>query len=210
MADWSPAQVIELKHRRASGLTASQIGRAMGFTRNAILGKLYRLSEPPSARNRVMGQYRAVDVVERKRIILEVQAGGGTVRDAALRLGLRIDSTHDTAKRLGCPFPRLTRAPKITASKPRKSVKGVRQPGWSPPVVDEIAVYEALRRADGAMRFVDAPFVGRCKWFLDGEHGVHGLTCAAKITPGATYCSNHYAVSRVPVPVRRRFVQAAE
>lgn len=56
MSEWSDERVLKLKSLWTAGLSASQIARALGgVTRNAVIGKLYRLGlvgrkpSPPKA-----------------------------------------------------------------------------------------------------------------------------------------------------------------
>jgi hypothetical protein len=61
-ARWTEARVVELRRRLAEGETASEIGAAMGLTRNAVLGKAHRLglcaSDPAVARARQVAGVR--------------------------------------------------------------------------------------------------------------------------------------------------------
>ena len=43
ISPWTPERIAQLRALAASGLTASQVGRAMGVSRNTIIGKAWRL-----------------------------------------------------------------------------------------------------------------------------------------------------------------------
>jgi len=49
-SDWNEDQIETLKRLWANGLSAAQIGAAMGITRNAVLGKRKRLGLPERLR----------------------------------------------------------------------------------------------------------------------------------------------------------------
>jgi hypothetical protein len=75
--------------------------------------------------------------------------------------------------------------------------------------VDALA-YEAERRSNGAMTFIDIrnKTHGFCKWFLHGEHGANGLQCCARVPVGTAYCDHHRERSTAPNYSRR--LEAAE
>lgn len=52
---WSGDKIEMLKDLRAGGLSCGQIGRAMGVSRNAVIGKMTRLNLP---RHSVIGEVR--------------------------------------------------------------------------------------------------------------------------------------------------------
>lgn len=43
--DWSQEQVATLKKLKAEGKSATQIGKVLGCSRNAVIGKLHRISK---------------------------------------------------------------------------------------------------------------------------------------------------------------------
>jgi GcrA cell cycle regulator len=53
--EWTPERVAELTRLWATGLSASEIGRKLGITKNAVVGKVRRLDlamrrQPPAAK----------------------------------------------------------------------------------------------------------------------------------------------------------------
>lgn len=51
---WSPDRLEQMLHLRRSGMSAKQIGEALGITRNSVIGKLHRMGDeaptaPPSS-----------------------------------------------------------------------------------------------------------------------------------------------------------------
>ena len=174
---WTPAQMDELRQHWAAGKSATMIGKAMGRSRNSIIGKVHRMRLPG-----------------RKTLERAPLVNGWHWRQKALQ-GPR--------KPAGGPKPK--RAPRD-----RKSIKGVSQPPWRAPMIDETAAYEAERRANGAMSFMAMPYDRMpflCHWPLTGEEGAHGIWCCEPIPRGATYCGHHWALGRTPL---RRKLEAAE
>lgn len=54
---WTDTAVAELRRLNADGLSASQVGKRLGCSRNAVIGKLHRIgirSERPASRPRVI------------------------------------------------------------------------------------------------------------------------------------------------------------
>jgi hypothetical protein len=222
MSAWTQDELATLTRLWTAGIIAREIMADLpGRSRSSILGQVNRMGMTGRARKVPPPRpfVSRVDNDHRIAVILDVQRHGGTSRDAALRLGLRPDTARKAALRLGVPFGTETRskAPRKPHSgrkpKPapmdRKSVKGVhqapmRRKGPNP----EIAEYEAQRRADGALRFIDAPMAGRCKAFLHAESGAYGLTCAASIPIGASWCPEHRRI--VFNTSHPSFVEAAE
>jgi hypothetical protein len=49
---WTPEQVVELLRRYGVGENSRVIGAAMGFTRNAVIGKLDRLRRKRTRKKR--------------------------------------------------------------------------------------------------------------------------------------------------------------
>ena len=61
ISPWTPERIAQLRALAASGLTASQVGRRMGVSRNAICGKAWR-------EEIVWGRIANRDVIRPKRI----------------------------------------------------------------------------------------------------------------------------------------------
>ena len=232
---WTTEQQAYLRKAWADGMSANIIADATGRTRNAIIGKVHRMGlpgrktlvrRPPVSgwhlhrRARPKGHKQWVDWALRRRVIAEIQARDGTAADAAQRLGMTVEAVLKASAKLGMRFPPRNgyalyghRKPgggpkRKRAPRDRKSVKGVSQAPWRAPVAEETSAYEAKRRAGGAMRFIDTPNAGRCKWFLADESGKDGLQCCASIPAGSPYCPHHRALAYRPYTSRR--LEAAE
>jgi hypothetical protein len=219
---WTPEQMAVLRKLWAAGLSATAIMPRLGhaFSRNAILGKVDRMKLPKRMTTKTvgLGYWNKIDEAEterRKKIVAMVRSNGGTARHLANALRITVKHARFIAAKCGMPFGRPTgRAGgrKATgAPKDRKSIRGVSQPGWRVPVAVDALAYEAERRSNGAMTFVDIrnKTHGFCKWFLHGEAGKDGLQCCKRIPAGSPYCDHHRERGTTPYQPRQ-IRQAAE
>ena len=230
---WTDEQMAALRKHWAEGLSAALIAEAMGVTRNSVIGKVHRMRLPPRTtldrKPAVSGWhlYRQrhgalprkelprADWGKRRELLAEIHSRKGTVHEAAAAFGVSVNHTYAIATQCGMPFvgparPAGGQKPK-RAPRDRKSIKGVSQAPWRPPVAVDALTYEAERRSNGAMRFIDMPNARMsflCHWPLAGEEGAHGIWCCAPIAAGAVYCAHHRA--RGSTPYRSRKLEAAE
>lgn len=213
---WTDERVETAKRMRADGYSASQIARALGggVTRNATLGKLYRLGvltiAKPSAPGARPTVPRGGDLAnlangwpaDRTARLKQLWADGLPPAEIARTLG---DVTYSAvvrkARRLGLSFKpvepaeRPPREPTLTPRTLRMTGKGVM-------IVEPQEQHEprAGIRADAWM-----PLEGRepkplggpgCKWPIDGFEDP--MCCGAPKPDGQPYCPVHAARAQAP------------
>ena len=220
-SDWTEDRIAKLKalwhDGKSAGVIAAEMSHMYGcsISRNSIIGKVKRMGldgrkttkSRPGARSQ---STTPVDWDERRLVILDVQAHSGTYADAGKRLGIAPETARQNAHKLGIPFAPHTNAPsgqRASVSLPRqpRPPRAARQAPKARVAHPEVAAYEAERRANGAMTFIDNPSVGHCKMFLAGESGPYGIQCAAS-TSGVldSWCQHHNAIVSVPAPGREQ------
>lgn len=68
---WTEVRIAEMLSLKGAGYSASEIGRAIGTTRNAVLGKLHRMQHPPAKRDACIVRPK----VSRKQFHLKLAVG---------------------------------------------------------------------------------------------------------------------------------------
>ena len=176
--EWSEETIAQLRALWAEGHSTAEIGRRMGISKNAVVGKAHRLSlsSRPSPIRR--GE------------------GGPSRRAAARRV------SGPTLPPLRTAMTALPAArPAIAA--PRASVSD--QPGAAQ-AAQPRPVAEPVSRP--ALRPVPPPRTGSlrpqpCCWPI-GEPGTRSFRfCDAEATPGKPYCAEHVQLAYVRVKDRR-------
>jgi hypothetical protein len=164
-----------------------------------------------------LGYWNKIDEAEterRKKIVAMVRSNGGTARHLANALRITVKHARYIAAKFGMPFGRPTgraggRKPKV-ASPYLISSSAAGRALYGLTGLDETVSYELRRRAMGALPFIARMGVeDRCKWPLEGESGMHMMTCCTKIPYGSTYCDHHRAIGTTPL-AGRRLLEAAE
>jgi len=205
---WTPERIAELK-RLSRKRTPDEIAKAMGVSKNTIIGKLYRLREGPPPGPTKLSE------AEKHAIILDVQLHGGTASAAAVRLGCRADSARKLAVRIGLSFPARNAGTKgqrwrVSTPKPKPGTRD-RKPA-------NPAQRGALRRTEapppkgaiGLMELRDATVFrpGTCKWPVNDGHPF--LFCGHETSLGKVYCGYHQCIAFAPRHRAERFCEAAE
>lgn len=220
MADqvWTPEQMAELRKLWQDGYSASIIGMKLGFSRNAVIGKVHRMRLPDrkTLTSLSYGYRKRLDAAEqeqRRKAVAEGHAKGWNARHLAQVLRVTVKHARNIARAHGMPFGQ----PTGRSGGGRAKQAGPYLISFNAAVgaphgrvdADDAVTYEIKRRAMGALPFIAR--LGRedrCKWPLDGESGMHMMTCCAKIPYGSTYCGHHRLIGTSTPPSRR--LEAAE
>jgi len=193
---WTDEATDRLRKMVGIGMTAAEIGGALGVTRCAVIGKVSRLGlklgivERPTR----SGEFEWTAEADAK--LREWWLAGLSVAEIAQRFGVRHRaSVSARAHRLKLP-KRSTTGQSMAAVTLNQAQVSVVQPGRvtahkppSPPVVTELAPPPPA----GAIAFLDARF-GQCRWPLWSDTArlpleqkfFCGAPCGAK-----SYCAKH-------------------
>src|SRR4051794_26086720 len=76
---WTVERIADLERLHASGLSASAIGGIIGFSRNAVIGKIHRMNLAPP---RIRVSQPRTETVSRKHTIKRLHAVNGNRRVA--------------------------------------------------------------------------------------------------------------------------------
>lgn len=204
--DWTDAVILSLRALWDEGLSTAEIGRRLGVTKNAVVGKAHRLVLP--ARPSPIRRGVASAVAPRR-------ATGPTLPsmelpDVALPAGERV-ADHEcsaavvrsmdvVAAQAVVPVAQVTVAP---APVVQAMVVPARE---EPKLVAATAPRPAAARATPALRSVAAPRrlrVVACCWPI-GEPGTRSFRfCDAESMAGKPYCESHAQLAYVKVRDRR-------
>lgn len=199
--EWSEEVITQLRALWADGLSTAEIGRRLGVTKNAIVGKAHRLdlAARPSPIRRdpdaEPARRAAVRRVEGPTLPPLPSAGPGTA-----------GAVPGTAQSVARPeAPIAPRPAAVQAPEPRPVAQVVR-PAAPPPPRPVMAPQRPVIAPPP--RPVSAPIrpsgrVVTCCWPL-GEPGTRDFRfCDAASEPGRPYCEEHVKVAYVRVRDRR-------
>ncbi len=178
--DWTDEAIARLRSLWAEGHSTAEIGRRLGISKNAVVGKAHRLlldARPSPIRRAAPGEAPRQPVI--RRVV------GPTL--AAMQAVVVPDATVPPVAETPAPVP--LPAPAIPAP-------------WVPPTPSLVVtpppapVLRAVSRAPGG-RLV------ACCWPI-GEPGTRSFRfCDDESLPGKPYCSTHAALAYVRVRDRR-------
>jgi GcrA cell cycle regulator len=170
--DWTPESIADLRAHWSSGLSTAEIGRRMGISKNAVIGKARRLGLPareapaniasPKSRGMVS---RPAARSNRELPVSDTRAASPSRRPAATSSGALSSAVERRVSSL--PVENLPGA--VVAAPPRRVFSGT----------ECQYLYGNDRRA---YRFCDAPCVAR-------DNGAP-----------SPYCADHYALCLIPLP----------
>lgn len=202
--DWTADAIDRLRALWAEGLSTAEIGRRMGVSKNAVVGKAHRLnlSARPSPIRRDAeagavpphGAATPAATVRRvpsaPRVAPPAQAAGGTAMAA-----IPAATTGASPSAVGSPGPVAAAAPLAAAPPPaRPPAPPVAAPAPAAAAVPP-AVVRPFPRLGGAKR--------SCCWPI-GEPGTADFRfCTAESITGKPYCPEHAAVAYVKARDRR-------
>ena len=174
--DWTDETIVRLRTLWDEGHSTAEIGRRLGVTKNAVVGKAHRLNLParPSPIRRASG-----GLAPARRTAVRRVSGPTLPALASAALGLRAESGRSESGRSD------------SARAGSSRVELVREPVRVP----------ALRAVPPAQR--PAGRVSACCWPI-GEPGTPSFRfCSDGALHGKPYCSEHAALAYVRVRDRR-------
>lgn len=183
--EWTDQIIGQLRALWAEGLSTAEIGRRMGVSKNAVVGKAHRLSLPPRPS--------------------PIRRDGPALRRTAA-LPRAVGSTLPPLTPASQPVPAPVAA---MAARPAESPVPVaaRAPMAQDPV-RPAPVPEVERRPAPPLRAVSAPRgasgrITTCCWPI-GEPGTPAFRfCDAEAAPSKPYCAEHAQLAYVKVRDRR-------
>ena len=182
--EWNEEAIARLRLLWAEGLSTAEIGRRMGISKNAVVGKAHRLLLAP----RPSPIRRDADAGRASRAAAPRRVTGPTLPSLAVAPAM-------------APAPRPDQVAKLPPAAPAVPGLPVRPP---PPMVT--ALPEPLARS---LRPISAPAHGdrrrpvACCWPI-GEPGTRSFRfCDAESLGGKPYCAAHAALAYVKVRDRR-------
>jgi GcrA cell cycle regulator len=220
--DWTDAVILSLRALWDEGLSTAEIGRRLGVTKNAVVGKAHRLELParPSPIRRGVGPAAPRRATGPTLPSMEQPDAPPPLPDQGERAGNRL-APHAAARpdnaapppapdlavaapRVAAPIAALPVAPAAT----RPAVATA--PAGDAPRSEPVAPPEAPRlvpvRAAAAPRPVSSPRRTRvvaCCWPI-GEPGTRSFRfCDAESMAGKPYCDTHAQLAYVKVRDRR-------
>jgi len=166
MSDWTDERITRLKVLWTEGLSASQIaGQLGGVTRNAVIGKVHRLS--------LSGRAKPVSSNPRPRKVRSLSPSYLARRERPQATGGGIGA--NISRGVGKAFAKRN-APKIVADLRAKPPKPATEPACRP-----------IRLMKLKMR--------SCRWPVKEETGRRQLFCGAIAEIGVPYCDHHAKIA---------------
>lgn len=207
--DWTPETVERLKQLAAEGYSASAIGRALGMTRGAVLGKAHRLSAS-GARIRIGNGTTAPG--PRQRNSHHPRPAGSrnkqpnTARRDLILTMVQAGKTHDEiAAMFGVSRPSVSHAVMRARrdGDPRAAIQ--RKPGPRPP--QPMAMPIGPEPTEGTVAYPDDVRYGQCRWPMWGEGVLPAdrLVCGRPVSGTTSWCAHH----RLRVFTRRNYATPA-
>jgi GcrA cell cycle regulator len=174
--EWNDETIVRLRSLWTEGLSTAEIGRRMGVSKNAVVGKAHRLGLPA-----------------RPSPIRRDASGNTTPRPPTPR---RV--VGPTLPPLAATLPPMEEAPSPPRAVPRMEVRAAPKPPAAPQTV-------AAPPVAGAVRVVP-PRTSRlaaCCWPI-GEPGTKSFRfCDEEAVAGKPYCAEHAQLAYVKVRDRR-------
>jgi GcrA cell cycle regulator len=187
--EWNEESIARLRAFWAEGLSTAEIGRRMGVSKNAIVGKAHRLN-----------------LAARPSPIRRDGAGGGAPRRPAARrvIGATLPSlSAPSVEHVMSAPPPMPRSSLSGSSLSGSSLAGVSSAGASSP--RPASRPPVMTRQNAPVRSV-APRASRsapCCWPI-GEPGTPSFRfCDAEASSGKPYCTEHAQLAYVKVRDRR-------
>ncbi len=205
---WTDALVARLKKLCANGLSRAEIGKAMGMSRNAVIGKLRRIGRCDRHGSRQQQRYTSEEDEQLKRYAALHLSG----TEAATRMGRDRKSLYVRIRRLGLHFdsPVLVIRQKQTLRNQLAPTKrGLKPSGlvYSTENARDYptSVYDRFNEGYGGQHGRLTVYEckdGLCRYPIDQENGPVVRFCGLP-TPSLThcYCPEHRARCFNPVSV---------
>ena len=191
--DCPPERIAELTRLWATGLTTREIGRRLGVTKNAVIGRAHRLKLPPrpSPLGRGGKRMSTQEIAEARRL----RALGWTQRRVGAHLGwsLKAIKAHTTAPAKPPKTAKVVPAPAPKHAPPPLPPLPlfVAPPPAPRPVIPPRALATAGTATFGSVR--------TCQW-IDGDVRGEWGWCGSAAEKGRSWCAGH--LRRVYVSVR--------
>jgi len=217
---WTDERIEQLKQLWEQGLSASAIGRALGVTKNAVVGKAHRLklssrpspirkgAKPPVKRATVLARPTMAPPASSYAGLTPTEKPSSKTSAAPLRATApQVQGTPDSisapavAKRIGQPRGDGQR---VEASRVEARAPAAPQPGGQSAKRHARDAGTATNGGQGisramllsaglGLRQAPQPAVRQCLWPI-GDPGEPDFTfCGAKPVPGKPYCEEHCA-----------------
>lgn len=192
--EWTGEAIEQLRVLWAEGHSTAEIGRRMGISKNAVVGKAHRLSLPPRPspiRRGTASQAQAAPAIPR--------------RDApALRPQPPAAARQPGAGALPAALPRPVQAPPTpSGAAPGHPAAPPRMARPAAPAVAPAAPAAAPAAAAAVVRPFPRTSLRACCWPM-GEPGTPEFRfCGGEAIPSKPYCAEHAAIAYVKVRDRR-------
>src|SRR5581483_98022 len=125
---WSDERINQLKIFAEQGLSASEIGREMGVSRNAIIGQCNRRGI------QLTNVVKSIWFPDRVKLLKELKAEGKSVTEIALALGIRPERVSEKIKKLEAR-PKKVR---VKRAQPEKVQRLIRWGAYSHRIIDSV------------------------------------------------------------------------
>jgi GcrA cell cycle regulator len=182
-AVWSQAKIDTLLALWNEGKSAAVIGAEMGISRNAVIGRIYRL-------RRAGAEIKAHES-ERPEKLISLWHTGKSTKDIGDELGMSSGAVKNLAYRLrrkGVPLKHHTR-PSVPQVRMREAVVYLPKPKPLPTIVDTLEGSVALPELTG------------CKWVVTPT-GPHRF-CNREKLDSSPYCEAHAVRAIQPREMKR-------
>ncbi|MBO1073082.1 GcrA family cell cycle regulator [Roseomonas marmotae] len=183
--DWTPEAIEALRGYWAEGHSTAEIGRRMGISKNAVVGKAHRLNLPPRPS--------------------PIRREAAAAQSATPQPASRAATVISQAPAVAAPAPAPVAAPRAPAA-PAASPAPVARPAPAPAMARP-APAAPVRKPAPVPQAVVRPFprssARTCCWPI-GEPGTPDFRfCTGDAMTGKPYCPEHAAVAYVKVRDRR-------
>ncbi len=219
---WTRQQDDELRLLWDQDHSTAEIGRRMGVTKNAVIGRAHRLQLPSRGSPINLSQAQAMPWTEEDDALLRRIYGGFlTAAEIGARMGRTTHAIAYRAAHLGLKAGRRAQQtrPRVSPSAQPSAGRGASSPRQSwPATISRASSFRAVERLDSSPQVENLPeadmtpprvFLGtECKYPLHGdERPVSPRFCAEPVRDNAKgcaspYCAAHYAECYVK-PVKK-------
>ena len=197
--DWTDETIERLRTLWAEGHSTEEIGRRMGVSKNAIVGKAHRLRLP--SRPSPIRKQPYQDISDRDAEITRMSANGMSIVAIAAHYKMSSKTVHRVLKRGGPrvslrgiqTLPRLSSLDAPPPDPRRTYVQGNRLP--------PVRIVEPP--PPPPVRLEPRPIGASCCWPFGDPRTPSFRFCDVPIERGATYCAEHRAIAYERVRDRR-------
>ena len=188
---WDNATLKKLKALTGKGLSTSEIGKRLGMSKNAIVGKLNRLGWNAKA-NAAAASAPAAEKKSVAKKLVEKVTGVKKVATAPKKAAPAPKKVATTAKKASSAATKVTKttktAPKKAVSAPKKAMPKATEKSSGAISAKNLAMHQRIIQHSLEMANLKP---NQCRWPIGDPDSEHFHFCGETVFVGKPYCYEH-------------------